>query len=76
MFLEFDDELYDDLDDFSEGAFIYNGELFLSFEASYEQTINLLDDIIYNHENCQIKKNALISQLQLMIKMIKDKYCH
>lgn len=64
-----------DLDDYSKGYFIINGEIYTRVNDSDEKILKSLYKIFYNHPSQYVQAKALESIIVCMSQGIMKKYC-
>lgn len=74
--IEYDDELYEDLDDFSDKIFIYNKEMYFTIELDSAELNKVLSELFKTHHDDEVKKLAIITHITHLIQTIKKNYCH
>jgi len=70
-----DDDTYDDLDDYSRGSFMYEGEIYMRLGASDKEISRGLQSLYDNHPDVDVRMKAVYTSIVMLMKKIHKKHC-
>lgn len=70
-----DDDTYDDLDDYSKGSFMYEGEIYMRIGASDNEIYKGLQSLYDNHPEVDVRVKAVHTSIVMLMRKIHKKHC-
>jgi len=70
-----DDDTFDELDYYSKGSFLYEGQIYMRVGASEKEIIKGLKSIFNKHPDDDVKLKAVYEIVVMLMEKIHKKYC-